>query len=88
MKPNIVLKKKWRAQLNQGVKDGSIDLPDALKLLRKIIGKSQLEYSQLVGVSKKVISDFEVKKGNPTVVTLNKIFAPIGLQVGLVSKRR
>jgi transcriptional regulator with XRE-family HTH domain len=88
MKLNVELRKKWRVQLNEGVREGDITLPDALKLLRKILGKSQLEYSQMIGVSRKVISNLELKKGNPTVETLNKIFSPVGLKVGLVNKKR
>lgn len=88
MKSNVELRKELRAQLNKGIESGDLELPEALVLLRKTLGKSQLDYAKLVGVSKKVISDFEVGKGNPTVETLNKIFAPLGLKIGLVSKRR
>ncbi|MCB0341150.1 MAG: helix-turn-helix transcriptional regulator [Pseudobdellovibrionaceae bacterium] len=88
MKSKKTTRKQLREELNQGVQSGELELPEALILLRKVLGKSQLEYAQMVGVSKKIISDFELGRGNPTISTLNKIFAPLGVEMGLVTKRR
>jgi transcriptional regulator with XRE-family HTH domain len=88
MKKDMEQRKEWRSILNHGLLDGSLELPQALKLLRKILGKNQVEYAQMVGVSKKIITDFELGKGNPTIATINRLFAPIGFSVGLVKKRR
>ena len=86
MKNDIQKRKEWRDQLFQRVDEGDLDLASASKLLRKILGRNQSDFAELVGVSKKIISDLEVGKGNPTVETINKIFTPVGLQVGLVRK--
>lgn len=88
MKKDLEKRSEWRAQLNKGIIEGSIDLPEALKLLRKTLGKSQIEYAEMVGVSKKVVVDFELGKGNPTITTLNRLFAPMGYKAGLVRKVR
>lgn len=88
MKKDLKKQNEWRAQLNKGLLEGTLELPQTLKLLRKMLGKSQLEYADMVGVSKKIITDFELNRGNPTVATLNRLFAPIGFKVGLVKKER
>lgn len=86
MKLDIQARKKMREELNSKLENGEIDMPEALVKLRKILGKNQVEYSQMVGVSKKIITDFELGRGNPTLETLNKLFAPIGCKVGIVRK--
>jgi predicted transcriptional regulator len=53
-----------------------------------MLGKNQVQYAEMVGVSKKIIADFEIGKGNPTVGTLNRLFAPIGFKAGLVKRTR
>jgi DNA-binding XRE family transcriptional regulator len=87
-KRNIEKRKEWRTLLNEGLSDGSLELSQALRLLRKILDKNQVEYAKMVGVSKKIIADFEIGKGNPTIGTLNRLFAPIGFKAGLVKKSR
>jgi DNA-binding XRE family transcriptional regulator len=73
-----------RNRLFNAIEEQSIDLRDALKMTRTVVGKNQAEYARLVGVSKKIIADLELGKGNPTIGTLNKLFAPIGIKIGLV----
>lgn len=86
MNEKIAFRKEKRNQLFEGVKSGKLSLEEALKLARKVVDKNQAEYAKLVGVSKKVIADFEVNKGNPTLATINKLFAPVGLKVGLINR--
>lgn len=87
MKSPSVSRQELRNQLLAGIETGDLELSDALKLARKVVLKSQVEYAKLVGVSKKIIADIELDKGNPTLVTLNKLFAPVGLTVGLKSRK-
>jgi len=47
----------------------------------------QEDYARLVGVSKNIIADFEMNKGNSMLSTINKRFAPIGLEVGLIRRK-
>ncbi len=57
----------------------------ALKILRvQVLGIKQEQFAQLVNVSRKTLSDIENDKGNYSVDTLNQIFRPFGLKVGLV----
>lgn len=87
MKSDLEQRGQWRRQLHAGLVEGSLEIPEALKMLRKVLGKSQQDYALMVGVSKKVIADLELGKGNPTIATLNRLFAPLGFKVGLVAAR-
>jgi DNA-binding XRE family transcriptional regulator len=86
MSEKIASRKEIRNQLFEGLKTGRLSLDEALKMARKVVDKNQADYAKLVGVSKKVIADFEVNKGNPTLATINKLFAPVGLKVGLIHR--
>jgi transcriptional regulator with XRE-family HTH domain len=75
-----------REELFDRVKAGDLDLVEAIRMMRKVAGKSQTEYAKLVGVSPRVLIDFERKVGNPTLATLEKLLRPFGLE--LTVKRR
>ena len=58
---------------------------DALIQLRiQVLGLNQEKYAKLVNVSRKKLSDIENNRSNPSVVVLNKVFKPFGLNVGLI----
>lgn len=64
---------------------GNITQGEALKRMRiNLVGMKQDAYAQLVGVSRKTISDIENNKINNSIETLNKVFKPFGLQLGLI----
>lgn len=64
---------------------GKLTQGEALKILRvQVLGVKQEQFAQLVKVSRKTLSDIENDKGNYSVDTLNQVFRPFGLQVGLV----
>lgn len=65
-----------------------LDLPEAMKAMRKMTGLTQAEFAAHRGVSRRVIQDIERGTGNPTVESLNSIAKMFGLKVGLVSIRR
>jgi DNA-binding XRE family transcriptional regulator len=70
-----------RQELYERVKAGDLDLAEAVRMMRKVAGKTQAEYAQLVGISPRVLIDFERGVGNPTLATLRKILAPFGLEL-------
>ncbi|KPA09591.1 hypothetical protein MHK_010177 [Candidatus Magnetomorum sp. HK-1] len=45
-------------------------------------------YARMVGLSKKIITNFELGKGNPTLESLTKMFKPVGLEPGLKRIKR
>ena len=77
-----------RAELFASADRGDLDLREALRTMRKIAGRSQIEYARLVGVSPRVLIEFERGGGNPTLETIEKMLAPFGLELTLRRKRR
>ena len=59
-----------------------LSLSQTLKAMRKLIGKTQKEFSELVGVALPAIRSIEQGRGNPTLETLIKIGQPFGLTLG------
>lgn len=76
-----------RTQLYDRARRADLDLVEAVRLMRKIAGKTQAEYATLVGVSPRVLIDFERGVGNPTLKTLAKLLAPFNLEL-TVRRRR
>jgi transcriptional regulator with XRE-family HTH domain len=65
-----------------GLAQGDIGVREATRRMRKILGMSQKEYAQkVVGISPRILSEFENGSGNPTLATLEKIALPFGLKV-------
>ncbi|WP_333497745.1 helix-turn-helix transcriptional regulator [Kluyvera sp. CHPC 1.2972] len=64
---------------------GEISQGIALKQFRiHIMGLKQDAYAELVSVSRKTLSDIENDKGNYSVEVINRIYKPLGLQIGLI----
>jgi len=76
-----------RAELYARTERGDLDLREAVKMMRKIAGRSQAEYARLVGVSPRVLIEFERGIGNPTLKTMEKILAPFALELTLRRQR-
>ncbi len=77
-----------RTELYELADRGELDLRDAVRRMRKIAGRSQAEYARLVGVSPRVLIEFERGIGNPTIKTIEKMLAPFGLELTLRRRRR
>jgi DNA-binding XRE family transcriptional regulator len=72
-----------RDELYARIARGDISLIDAVKVMRKIAGRSQADYARLVGISPRILIELERGIGNPTMKTLAKILAPFDLEVGV-----
>lgn len=73
---NAILAQLLKGELTQG---------QTLKKLRvEVLGLNQERYTQLVKVSRLTLSEIENDKGNYSVATLNQVFRPMGLEVGIV----
>lgn len=57
-------------------------------LRRDVLGLSQGRYAELVGISRRTLSDLEGDKGNVTLDVMNRVFKPLGLRVGLLPRQR
>lgn len=66
---------------------GTIELPEAMKLMRRVSGFNQIDFAKHRGISVNALRQLESGQGNPTIETLNKVVSVFGLKVGLVAKR-
>lgn len=71
------------SDLHAGVLSGSIEIADAIKLMRRISGLTQERFAKHRGISVQALRQIE-SGGNPTVETLNKVSSVFGLKVGFV----
>ncbi len=61
---------------------GDINVREATRRMRKILGMNQKDYARKVAaISPRILSEFENGSGNPTLATLEKIASPFGLKV-------
>ncbi len=72
-----------RRELYARIDRGDIGLVEAIRTMRRIVGKSQVDYARLVGVSPRILKEIERGVGNPTMETLRKILRPFRLDVGV-----
>ena len=70
-----------RHELYERIDRNDIGLVEAIRMMRKVVGKSQTEYARLVGVSPRILKELERGVGNPTLETLRKILRPFRLDV-------
>jgi DNA-binding XRE family transcriptional regulator len=78
-----------KEELYSGIESGKLDMRQASRLMRKVVGMSQIDYAKKVlKISPRILIDFERGKGNPTLATLQKIAAPFGLEVGFMRREK
>lgn len=76
---------EMKNELYSDLARGTIDIREATRKMRKIIGMTQAEYAKKVAkISPRILSDFERGTGNPTIETLEKIGKPFGLKVSFL----
>ena len=84
-KLDAVTRNNMMNAVSQQLLTGELTQGEALKLLRmNVLGMKQDAYARLVKVSRKTISDIENNKINNSIETVNKVFKPFGLQMGLL----
>lgn len=71
----------------EAVRQGEMTQGELLRRVRKqALGLSQEQYARFVGVSRRSLSDIERDAGQQTVSVLNRVFRPLGLEMGLVRR--
>ena len=74
-----------KEKLYSDLAGGAVDIREATRRMRKIIGLTQAEYAKKVAkISPRILSEFERGTGNPTIDTLEKIGKPFGLKVSFL----
>jgi transcriptional regulator with XRE-family HTH domain len=76
-------------ELRNQLLDGTVTMGAAVKRLRtEITGLRQEQFASMCKISLRTLRQIEQDEGNPTVQTLNAVFRPFGMQVGIISLRR
>ena len=74
-------------ELQQQLASGEITIGAAVRRLRKeVTGLQQVRFAQMCKLSLRALRQLELDESNPTVQTLNSVFNPFGMQVGIVPK--
>jgi len=74
-------------ELQQQLASGEITIGGAVRRLRKeVTGLQQVRFAQMCKLSLRALRQLELDESNPTVQTLNSVFNPFGMQVGIVPK--
>ncbi len=80
--------RRLRAELFEDIDAGRVDIADATRRMRRIVGMSRQEYANtIVNVSFETLQAIETRSGNPTLKTLNAVGKPFGLVVGFIRSR-
>lgn len=69
------------------MRNESLNIGDAIKKRRELLGLLQPQLASISGVSTRTIQLVEMGKGNPSLNTLRKIAEPLGLQISLSLKK-
>lgn len=75
------------ANIQQDLVAGGLTIGQAVKRLRtEVTGLQQLKFAEMCKLSLRALRQIEHDDANPTVNTLNSIFRPFGMQVGIIPK--
>lgn len=76
-------------ELRDQLLEGTVSMGAAVKRLRtEITGLRQEQFANMCKISLRTLRQIEQDEGNPTVQTLNAVFRPFGMQVGIIPLRR
>lgn len=85
-KRNAVNSDDLRHDFYQAIDAGHLTLRTGIRKFRKLLGLNQHEFAAFVGISPRVLMEFEQGKGNPTIATIAKMLKGSGLELKLGRK--
>ena len=71
------------SEIDYKISNEKNDLRQLLKVLRKSVKLSQKDFAIQVGISPRILAEFESGKGNPTYLTLSRFFGAFNLELSL-----
>lgn len=82
-----------RAQLieriERGLAEGTLEMGEAVRRLRvEVTGLHQSQFAKMCKISVRTLVHIEHGEGNQTLKSLNAVFRPFGLAMGVVKFRR
>ncbi|MGE8061978.1 helix-turn-helix domain-containing protein [Pseudomonas sp. NPDC089547] len=73
--------------VREGIANGSLELGAAVRRLRVEVAKmQQTQFARMCKISVRTLIQIEQGGGNPTLNSLNAVFKPFGLQMGVVKR--
>ncbi len=75
--------------IEHGLADGSLQIGDAVHNPNtEVTGLHQSQFARMCKISVRTLVHIEHGEGNQTLKSLNAVFRPFGLQMGVVKLRR
>ena len=72
-----------------GLADDTLEINEAVRRLRvEVTGLNQTQFARMCKISVRTLVHLEHGEGNPTLKSLNAVFRPFGLKMGVVRLRR
>ncbi len=69
--------------------DGTLEIAEAVRRLRtEVTGLHQSQFARMCKISVRTLVHIEHGEGNQTLKSLNAVFRPFGMQMGVVKLRR
>lgn len=69
--------------------DGTLQISEAVRRLRtEVTGLHQSQFAKMCKISVRTLVHIEHGEGNQTLKSLNAVFRPFGMQMGVVKLRR
>ncbi|AHD17124.1 helix-turn-helix protein [compost metagenome] len=89
----MTLTPEQRAQViddvQRGIADGTWELGAGVRHLRVTVANlQQAQFARMCKISLRTLIQIEQGEGNPTLKSMNAVFRPFGLQMGVVRRQR
>lgn len=82
-------RRRFLEELSREFSAGTLSISDAVIRLREdVTGMRQEMFATMCKISLRTLRQLELGESNPTVQTLNAVFKPFGMQVGIVRRPR
>ncbi|MHC8303421.1 helix-turn-helix domain-containing protein [Pseudomonas sp. PB3P13] len=77
------------ASIQDGLAQGTLEIGEAVRRLRvEVTGLHQSQFAKMCKISVRTLVHIEHGEGNQTLKSLNSVFRPFGLKMGVVRIRR
>ena len=75
--------------IQEGLAQGTLEISEAVRRLRvEVTGLHQTQFAKMCKISVRTLVHIEHGEGNQTLKSLNAVFRPFGLKMGVVRIRR
>ncbi|KQZ86878.1 MULTISPECIES: helix-turn-helix transcriptional regulator [unclassified Pseudomonas] len=75
--------------IQEGLAQGTLEIGEAVRRLRtEVTGLHQTQFAKMCKISVRTLVHIEHGEGNQTLKSLNAVFRPFGLKMGVVRVRR